>query len=184
MQADTATDDTLVRGDVGDVGATAVESLYREHSANAFRLAYLLTGDRARAEDLVHDSFERVLGRVRAVRDPDKLGGYLNRTIVNLAKNAYRHASVHRRSLESIIGRATPAVSIQSDLAERDELHYLLLKLPYRQRAAVVLRYCEDMPETEVAHAMGTSPKAVRSLVGRGLATLRDSNGSMERIEG
>jgi RNA polymerase sigma factor (sigma-70 family) len=163
---------------------TTVESLYRDHGGNALRLAYLLTGDRARAEDLVHDGFVKVLGRVRAVRDPQKLGSYLNRTIVNLAKNSYRAASVHRRSLASIVAEASLGTSTMPDLAARDELHYFLLKLPYRQRAALVLRYCEDMPEAEVAHALGTSPKAVRSLVGRGLATLRDSNGAMERIEG
>jgi RNA polymerase sigma factor (sigma-70 family) len=63
------------------------------------------------------------------------------------------------------------------DLEGRDEVHAQLLKLPARQRAALVLRYCDDLSEADVADALGTSPKAVRSLVGRGLETLRNMNG-------
>ena len=59
-------------------------------------------------------------------------------------------------------------------MGERDEMHRLLLALPYRQRVAIVLRYCEDLPEAVVADFLGVSAKAVRSLVGRGLATLRN----------
>ena len=76
------------------------------------------------------------------------------------------------------MARTTVESSIASipDLGERDEVHRRLMALPYRQRAALVLRYCEDMSEYEVAETLDTSPKAVRSLVGRGLQTLRQSD--------
>ena len=154
-----------------------VDDLYRDHGVQAVRLAYLLTGDRARAEDIVHDGFVRLLGRVRLIRDPQALRAYLNRTVVNLAKNDLRRRSVQRRFLETHGHESNGDVSWMPDVAERDELHHNLMELPYRQRAALVLRYCEDLTEAEVADALGTSTKAVRSLVGRGLATLRNGDG-------
>ncbi|HYO62014.1 MAG TPA: sigma-70 family RNA polymerase sigma factor, partial [Actinomycetota bacterium] len=68
----------------------AVDDLYRDHGQAALRLAYLLTGDRARAEDLVQDAFVRLLARLRHVRETEALRAYLTRTLVNLAKNEYR----------------------------------------------------------------------------------------------
>lgn len=154
----------------------AVDDLYRDHGAAAFRLAYLLTGDRARAEDLVQDAFVRVLARLRHVRETEALRTYLSRAIVNLAKNEYRRQSRLRAFVSS--GRASPPPSTGlPDVEARDELHRQLLELPWRQRAALVLRYCEDQSEADVADALGTSPKAVRSLVGRGLETIRNQDG-------
>ena len=154
----------------------AVDDLYRDHGAAAFRLAYLLTGDRARAEDLVQDAFVRVLARVRHVREPEALRSYLSRSIVNLAKNEYRRQGRLRTFVAS--GRGSPPASGGlPDVEVRDELHGKLLKLPWRQRAALVLRYCEDRSEADVADALGTSEKAVRSLVGRGLGTIRSMDG-------
>lgn len=155
---------------------TAVDDLYREHGAAAVRLGYLLTGDRARAEDLVQEAFVRILARVRRVRDPNLLRAYLTRTLVNLAKNSYRSDGRLRAFIASGRGSA-PATSALPDLEVRDEVHRQLMTLPYRQRAALVLRYCEDRSEDEVADALGTSGKAVRSLVGRGLETIRSRNG-------
>lgn len=150
----------------------AVDDLYRDHGQAAMGLAYLLTGDRARAEDVVQDAFVRLLGRLRHVRETEALRAYLTRTVVNLSKNEYRREGRLRAFLDSGRG-ASPASTSLPDIERRDEVHGHLLKLPWRQRAALVLRYCEDRSEVEVADALGTSPKAVRSLVGRGLETIR-----------
>jgi RNA polymerase sigma-70 factor (sigma-E family) len=155
---------------------SAVANLYKDHGSRALRLAYLLSGDLATAEDLVQDAFVRLLGRLRSIRDPHALNAYLGRTIVNLAKNHHRRGSRVKAHLDSASG-ARPAITSMPDFEGRDELCAQLLRLPYRQRVALVMRYCEDLPEAEVATLLGTSPKAVRSLVGRGLATLRESNG-------
>lgn len=154
----------------------AVAALYRDHGGAAFRLAYLLTGSRAQAEDLVQDAFVRILARMQHGREPEILRGYLTRTIVNLAKNEYRRQGRLRSFLSSGRG-AAPASTGLPDVEGRDELHEQLLSLPLRQRAALVLRYCEDRSEADVAEALGTSEKAVRSLVGRGLETIRARNG-------
>ena len=165
-----------VRTVPADAMNAAVDDLYRKHGRAGLRLAFLLSGDRAGAEDIVQDAFARILGRLRTIRDPEALHAYLNRTIVNLAKNHHRTQGRLRTFLSNSAG-STPEVSFMPDIEERDDVHRELLTLPYRQRAALVLRYCEDMPESDVADALGTSPKAVRSLVGRGLTTLRSSNG-------
>ncbi|HEX2296078.1 MAG TPA: sigma-70 family RNA polymerase sigma factor [Actinomycetota bacterium] len=156
--------------------AAAVDALYRDHGRSAFRLAYLLTGDRAAAEDLVQDAFVRVLARLRHVREPERLRPYLNQTIVNLAKNEHRRLG-RLRTFVSAGRAAAPVSTALPDVEVRDEVHAQLLRLPVRQRAALVLRYCEDQSESDVADALGTSAKAVRSLVGRGLETIRSMNG-------
>jgi RNA polymerase sigma factor (sigma-70 family) len=154
----------------------AVDDLYRDHGQAALRLAYLMTGDRARAEDLVQDAFVRMLARLRHIRETDSLRAYLTRAVVNLAKNEYRREGRLRAFLAS--GRGSDPMSTSlPDVEGRDELHAQLLALPWRQRAALVLRYCEDHSEADVADALGTSAKAVRSLVGRGLETIRNMNG-------
>jgi RNA polymerase sigma-70 factor (sigma-E family) len=153
----------------------AVDALYRNHGERSVRLAYLLTGDLAAAEDVVHEAFVRLLGRLRAIRDPEALAAYLKRTIVNLAKNHHRRQGVARGFLASKRDSADVTTSLP-DVESRDEMRTELLGLPLRQRAALVLRYCEDLSEEQVASLLGTSPKAVRSLVGRGLTTLRNSD--------
>jgi RNA polymerase sigma-70 factor (sigma-E family) len=149
-----------------------VAELYAVHGARAVRLAHMLTGDAAGAEDIAHDAFVRLLGRWRSIKDPAAIGAYLTRTVVNLAKNHHRRAGRARAHAGEVSG-SVPTVTWQPDFEGRDELHRSLVELPHRQRTALVLRYCEDLPEAEVAGLMGTSPKAVRSLVGRGLGTLR-----------
>jgi RNA polymerase sigma factor (sigma-70 family) len=156
-----------------DVGTSRIDALYRDHGPACLRLAYLIVGDRARAEDLVHEAFVKLLGRLRTIRDPQALRAYLNRTVVNLAKNHHRAEGVRRRHLLAHASRAELSTTIP-DVGERLEMHEQLLELPHRQRVAVVLRYCEDLPEAEVADLLGVSRKAVRSLVGRALATLRN----------
>src|SRR2546423_15355559 len=70
--------------------------LYRRHAPEAVRLAYLLTGDRALAEDLMQEAFVRGFGRFRDLRNPDAFGAYLRPTIVNLSRSHFRRAKVER----------------------------------------------------------------------------------------
>ncbi len=93
------------------------------------------------------------------------------RTVVNLSKNDRRRKGTERRYMESQNGHHPIESSV--DPGERQQLISELRKLPARQRAAVVLRFCEDLSERETATILNTSEKAVRSLVGRGLERLR-----------
>jgi RNA polymerase sigma factor (sigma-70 family) len=68
---------------------------------------------------------------------------------------------------------STRTVGSEPDLGLRDEIRRALETLPERQRIAIVLHYYEDLPEDRLAEAMGCSPSAARSLVSRGMETLR-----------
>ena len=150
-----------------------LEDLYAAHAPGAFRLALLLTGDRSLAEDLVQDAFVRITGRFRHLRSREAFASYLNRTVVNLSRDRARRSQIERRELERE-RRAASEVTVETpDLASRHEVMSSLLTLPYRQRAAVVLRYYQDLSEQQVADALDISLSAARSLIARGIETLR-----------
>jgi RNA polymerase sigma-70 factor (sigma-E family) len=136
-------------------------------------LAYLLTGDRALAEDLVQEAFVRVVGRFRHLRVPDAFEAYLRRTIVNLHTSQMRRRRLERAYLEREGSAARPGSTVMLDVGVREELWRAMLALPARQRAAVVLRYYEDLSERETADALRCSVAAVKSLTARAMETLR-----------
>ena len=145
-----------------------LETLYAAHAPDAARLAYLLTGDRALAEDLTQEAFVRMFGRFRDLRNPEAFGAYLRKTVVNLSKSHFRRKSVERTYLEkesrlpNAPGPAAP-----------DEMWDALRALRPRQRAAIVLRYYEDLSEAQTADVLGCAVGTVKSLVARGLQQLR-----------
>lgn len=146
--------------------------LYVRCAPGGFRLAYLLTGDRSVAEDLVQEAFVRFVGRLRFLREADAFDAYMRRTIVNLSKNLFRRRAVERRYLERH-GREPEALSPEPGVSTYQTLRAALLGLPVRQRAALVLRYYEDLPEIQIAEILRCRPATVRSLISRGLHTLR-----------
>ena len=161
----------------GEMAGEGVErgllsDLYVAYAPDGIRLAYLLTGDVARAEDLVQEAFARLVGRLRHLREPNAFWTYLLRTIVNLATSHFRHRRVERAYLERLA--AAPS-AVANDNEELDEImHRGLLGLPQRQRAAIVLRFYEDLSDVQTAAVLGCSPGTVRSLVSRGMKTLRE----------
>lgn len=148
-----------------------LDGLYRAHAAEAQRLAYLLTGDRTLAEDLVQDAFVKVLGRFHDLRNRDAFWWYLRRTIVNLSTSHFRRRRVERAWLE----RQHPPESapVPHDLGERERLREALMTLRPEQRAAIVLRFYEDLSEADTAEALGMPLGTVKSTVSRGLERLR-----------
>ena len=149
-----------------------LEELFRANAGDALRLAYLMTGDRSLAEDLAQDAFVKVFGRFRDLRNPDAFWWYLRRTIVNLSKSHFRHRAVERSWLsKQAAGEAAPP---GPDLGERDRMRRALLTLRPEQRAAIVLRYYEDMSEVDTAEALGVAVGTVKSMVSRGMDRLRE----------
>jgi RNA polymerase sigma-70 factor (sigma-E family) len=164
-------------------GTGRLGELYLRHAPAARSLAYLLTGDRHLAEDLVQEAFVRLTGRFRHLRNPDAFGSYLRRTVVNLHTSHLRRrrlerAYLERRGREAAIEGAGGSLP---DVAGRQDLWRALQTLPARQRAAVVLRYYEDLSESEAADALGCSLAAVKSLVARAMETLRTQVRSEDR---
>jgi RNA polymerase sigma-70 factor (sigma-E family) len=145
--------------------------LYEAHADGARRLAYLLTGDRVLAEDLVQDAFVNLAGRLAHIRDPQAFQAYLRRTVLNLSRMHFRKRKVERIHLQKQTGPSTG--SDAPDGAIRETLRRGLLELPERQRAALVLRFYLDLPDGEAAELLGCRPGTVRSLISRGLEGLR-----------
>jgi RNA polymerase sigma-70 factor (sigma-E family) len=157
------THDGSLRNSLGD--------LYVRHAPEGIRLAFLITGDRAMAEDLVQEAFSRLVGRLRHLRDPDAFDAYLRRTIVNLSTSHFRHRRVERAYLER--EAAAPSREGNPNEALDEAMHSVLLRLPQRQRAAIILRFYEDLSDVQTAEILRCSAGTVRSLVSRGMKTLR-----------
>lgn len=164
--------DTEGDDDLGHPSPGSLEDLYVRHAPDAVRLAYLLTSDGPLAEDLTQEAFIKVAGRFRHLRDANAFEAYLRRTVVNLCMSHHRRRRVEREYVSREAGRA-PTTVAPPDIGARDELRAALATLPMRQRAAVVLRYYQDLPEQQVAQALDCSLTAARSLVFRAMETLR-----------
>jgi RNA polymerase sigma-70 factor (sigma-E family) len=136
-------------------------SLYRTRYADMVRLAFLLTGSSAEAEEIVQDAFVRIRKRIDRVDNPS---AYLRAAVVNGCRNRYRRTLVERR-------HAVPTDRASYDRV--DELRDALAALPARQRAVIVLRFYAGLTEAEIARSLGCRPGTVKSLCHRGLAELR-----------
>ena len=168
--------DAMVSADAASstkVATGRLEDLYVRHAPAALRFAFFLTGDRELAQDLVQDAFVRIAGRFRYLRQPDAFEAYLRRTIVNLFTSHLRRLRLERAELARERAER-PTDPPPQDAVEHDELVRALEHLPERQRAAVVLRFYEDLTEREAADVMGCSTSALNSLVSRAMVTLRD----------
>ena len=152
--------------------------LYTANVGRAVALATLLTGDRSIAEDVAHDAFVRVAGRFGDLRDPNAFGAYLRRTVVNLCHTRARRAG---RELAASQRRREPdATPPDTSVEDRDELWSLMHALPYRQRAALVLRYWDDLSEAQIGEVLRCSPRAVNALLSRAREALRNELGRSE----
>jgi RNA polymerase sigma factor (sigma-70 family) len=147
--------------------------LYVRHVARAVGLARLLTGDDRAAEDIAHEAFVRVAGRFGQLRRPDAFDAYLRRTVVNLCRARFRRLRVEREWLRRQ-DRREPVVGPVVDVHQHDLVWRAVSKLPWRQRAAVVLRYYEDLTVEQSAETLRCSRRAVDALISRAFATLRN----------
>ncbi|MGN6695361.1 MAG: RNA polymerase sigma factor [Aquihabitans sp.] len=154
--------------DVGGRSLHDLEALYREHYETVVRLAHILTGDRARAEELAQDAFVRIAPRLGTIDNPP---GYLRTVLVNLCRDDGRRAT---RAMDHPI--PPPRVAPEPAVPTTSTAVWLALQaLPERQRIAVTLRFYLDLPDDEIAEALGSRPGTVRSLVHRALATLKEA---------
>lgn len=146
-----------------------VAELFETEYAGLCRVAALLTGDRARAEELVMDAFTATFVGWRRLRDLDSAPAYLRRAVVNACRNAYaRRGREYRANALSQAGGAA-----ESHLPEDvSDVLAAIRTLPARQRAAVVLTFYADLPEAEVAAALGCKPGTVKSQLSKARANL------------
>ena len=146
------------------VGAsTNIADLYRSHGDRLRRTAYLATGSREVAEDLVQEAFLRVQQRWDHLDEP---AAYLRVVVVNLCLSWQNRAGVERRQLAS----SAPA---PVDEPAIDETWDLLAHLPRDQRVVLVLRYYDDLTTDEIGRVLDVNPATVRTRLHRALSRLR-----------
>ena len=150
-----------------------------ERWAALLRTAYLLTGDRQRAEDLVQSALVRLHRHWPKIRHDGMPEAYVRRIMINLNIDWWRRLGSREHSVESVPDRPTTADAFAS-FELREELWSALHGLAPRTRAVLVLRYFEDLSEAETAAALGCSVGTVKSQSSRGLAKLRLSLGSAQ----
>jgi RNA polymerase sigma-70 factor (sigma-E family) len=155
----------------------AFEQFVRGRSAHLFRLALVLTGwDRGAAEDVLQIALERAYRRRRQLFRHGSAEPYVRKVVVNAAIDWQR---IRRRRAEQPLDLAAglAAADRTGQVADRDVLLRALAALAPRQRAVLVLRYWEDIPDAEIAAALNCSAATVRSQAFRGLARLRELGG-------
>ena len=154
-----------------DRSTAELEEFLAKRADHLLRTAVLLAGGREAGEDLLQTAVERLLQRwSRFDGDPE---GYLRRTLCNLAIDGKRRAGRWRQK-ERLLRVDVRQVDPASDVDLRDALVRLLLRLPARQRAALVLRYWEQLTDAEAAAVLGCAEGTVRSAVSRGLTRMRE----------
>lgn len=143
------------------------------------RLARLLAGDAAAADDLVAEAIVRTLPRWRAglVDDP---AAYLRRVLCNLAKRRWRRRVLGRRDDRHALDWLQPASDPAADNAERDRTLRALAALPPQRRAVVVLRFYDDLSEARIAEVLGISAGTVKSTLSRAVEQLRRTLGTQD----
>jgi RNA polymerase sigma-70 factor (sigma-E family) len=156
----------------GNDAAAAVSALYAEHAVSLIRLAYLMLGDRAAAEDAVQDAFCGLYRRWDRLADPARALGYVRTAVLNGSRSALRRRVASRKLAATHHPPAASAESAVLSREERAEVMAAVRRLPGRQREALVLRFYLDLPEREIAQVMGLRPSSVRSATTRALRAL------------
>ena len=149
------------------------DQFVRDASPRLLRMAYLLTGDRDYAEDVVQTALLQVARKWRRIRGEP--APYAHRAVVNLAKNHWRDRSRRpRESTATVEPRSAPP---EADVLLQQMLLPAVMDLPVRQRAVLVLRYFQDLSVEQTADALGCSIGTVKSQTHHALNKLREALG-------
>ena len=153
----------------------AVTLLYTGRALGLVRLAILLVGDRASAEDIVQDAFLGLYRRWDRLPDTSTPLAYLRVSVINGCRTTLRRRARSRLTPSAALTEAPPAESAEARALLTEEQRAVavaLRRLPERQREALVLRYYLDLSEAEIATAMGISRGTVKSATSRALAAV------------
>ncbi|HJR18334.1 MAG TPA: SigE family RNA polymerase sigma factor [Actinomycetota bacterium] len=144
------------------------------------RLGYLLTGDWAEAEDLAQEAMVRTYRAWGRITERDRPGAYARSILVNRRRSLLRRSAVAAKHAEML-----RAPEYQPAMGEEAMVLWEAIRsLPQRQRAAIVLRFYEDMSEADVAAVLEMPVGTVKSLVHRGVGKLREKLGPGWQTEG
>lgn len=148
------------------VDARAFDDFYRERWPDAVRLGYVILGDAGAAQDVAQEALAKVQTRFATLRQP---WPYTRTVIVNDCRSDFRRRRRELARLQLLSASLSEAVEM-----EASELLDAIDRLPFRQKAVIVLRYYEDLSEEDIATAIGCRPGTVKSLAARALARLAE----------
>jgi RNA polymerase sigma-70 factor (sigma-E family) len=149
----------------------AFSDYVRARGAALLRAAQAITGNRADAEDLVQATLVKAYQSWDRITDPAALDTYMRRVMVNTHISGWRRRRVDEYPTDQLPD--SPAADATRDSDLHDVVQRAVDRLPRQMRAAVMLRYYDDMTEPEVAAALGVSVGTVKSTVARAVAKLR-----------
>jgi RNA polymerase sigma-70 factor (sigma-E family) len=152
-----------------------VTELYEGHAVGFIRLAIVMLGDRAAAEDVVQDAYCALYRRWPSLHDPDRAAAYLRAAVLNGCRTQLRTQRRARARAQRQALARDDAASPEDGVLLAEEHHAVLAGLrglPARQREALVLRFYLGLSEPEIAAAMGISAGTVKSTTSRALAAL------------
>jgi RNA polymerase sigma-70 factor (sigma-E family) len=160
----------VVHIEAGSTSPCDWDAVAQRVSPALLRLALMLTGEVDAAEDLFQATFARASRHGARIASMEAPAAYLRRVMVNEHTSRRRPRRIQTLSVADLPER--PADD-RDGLGERDEVWRWLATLPRQQRAALVLRFYEDLPDDEIADLLGCSRATVRSHASHGLAALR-----------
>ncbi|AGL13782.1 ECF subfamily RNA polymerase sigma-24 subunit [Actinoplanes sp. N902-109] len=158
---------------MGDRGAEAFGEFVRARTPALLRTAFLLTGDRHLAEDLVQDALARTHRAARRLRDDGHFEAYARTAMYHLQVSRWRRRRVAEAMSATPLDRAAPGSDHAGRVDLQVSLHAALALLTKRQRAVLVLRFFEDRTEAEAAELLACSVGTVKSQTSKALARLR-----------
>ena len=186
MRGDHTTATAILESGVSVVGRAeserdrAIAALFDRHYAPMCRLAYVIPGDAALAEEIVMEALIKTFSGWGRIRDVSRADAYLRRAVVNLCRSKIRRKSIEARVNAVSYRRAElNAPDWDPETHETSRLVWAAVRgLPERQRACVVLRYFEDLPEGQIADVLGCSVGTVKSQLSKARAKLEKSLGA------
>src|SRR5215471_7127358 len=165
--------------------AVSFEEFVHARSGSLLRTALLLTGqNRAEAEDLLQGALERAYRHWPRVSESGEPERYVRTILANASADRWRRLARRPERALPVNHEGPSTHDLAAELADRDFLLRALAALPPRQRAVVVLRYFDDLPEAEIAEMLGCSLGTVKSQVARALARLREATGPQATAAG
>lgn len=156
-----------------------IGSLFDEHYVGLCRLAALLLGDWAAAEEAVQEAFLKTYAGWWRIRQPERARWYLRRAVVNQCRTRQRRRVTEDRGNRTVHATEGAGHHDSEERAEAMMIADAVRALPPRQREAVVLRYFEDLPESDIAAVLGCSVGTVKSQLSKARATLAQRLGDL-----
>jgi RNA polymerase sigma-70 factor (ECF subfamily) len=168
-----------------DLSDQAADARFKEdlgrHISSAYRLASVILGSTADAEDVTHDAVERAWRARKSLREPDRFEAWFQRIVVNACRDRVRSRRA-RPALLSIGEGPNSVAALANDgpdpfaaTLEQDAIRRAFVRLNVDQRAVIAMRFYLDLEIDEIARRLGARQGTIKSRLHRALRTLRDA---------